>query len=96
MLLFEKWLLFISPLKVLVSFPEEFELDPTTGDFYVIAPLDREKRSLHFIVLNITEVKDERAVEGNTERSRRSKESEMKNLGTGVNPIVECKMTENS
>ncbi|KAI1704454.1 cadherin domain-containing protein [Ditylenchus destructor] len=68
---------------------EEFELDPTTGDFYVIAPLDREKRSLHFIVLNITEVKDERAVEGNTERSRRSKESEMKNLGTGVNPIVE-------
>lgn len=33
---------------------EEFEIDEKTGDVYAIEPLDREKKGLHLIVVNLT------------------------------------------
>ncbi|VDD90551.1 unnamed protein product [Enterobius vermicularis] len=35
----------------------EFEVDAKTGELYAIEPLDREKRSLHFIIVGIIEAK---------------------------------------
>uniref|UniRef100_A0A914ZVB2 Cadherin domain-containing protein n=1 Tax=Parascaris univalens TaxID=6257 RepID=A0A914ZVB2_PARUN len=34
----------------------EFEVNPKTGELFVVGPLDREKRSLHFIIVNVTEI----------------------------------------
>ncbi|VDM27018.1 unnamed protein product [Toxocara canis] len=32
----------------------EFEVDPIVGELFVEGPLDREKRSLHFVIVNVT------------------------------------------
>uniref|UniRef100_A0A1I7ZHC9 Cadherin domain-containing protein n=1 Tax=Steinernema glaseri TaxID=37863 RepID=A0A1I7ZHC9_9BILA len=42
----------------IVQATKEFEIDELTGVVYVNAPLDREKRSTHFIIVNLTEVTD--------------------------------------
>lgn len=31
-------------------------MNPKTGEIFVVGPLDREKRSLHFIIVNVTEI----------------------------------------
>uniref|UniRef100_A0A914CZ52 Cadherin domain-containing protein n=1 Tax=Acrobeloides nanus TaxID=290746 RepID=A0A914CZ52_9BILA len=43
------------PVKYLISQGEDmFEIDENTGDLFVTKELDREKKSLHFIVVNAT------------------------------------------
>ncbi|KAK0398870.1 hypothetical protein QR680_002790 [Steinernema hermaphroditum] len=43
----------------IVQATKEFEIDEVTGVVYVNAPLDREKRSTHFIIVNLTEVTEQ-------------------------------------
>ncbi|TMS40061.1 hypothetical protein L596_006490 [Steinernema carpocapsae] len=43
----------------IVQATKEFEIDEVTGVVSVNAPLDREKRSTHFIIVNLTEVTEE-------------------------------------
>lgn len=60
---------------MLKFFLEEFEIDEKTGDVYVIEPLDREKKGLHLVVVNISLV-------NGTQRHKRQPAS--------INPIAEC------
>ncbi|VDK17559.1 unnamed protein product [Anisakis simplex] len=52
----------------------EFEMDQHSGELYVLGPLDREKRSLHFIIVNVTEVGS------NTSATRSTRQ---------INPVIE-------
>ncbi len=45
---------------------DEFDIDTNTGQLYAISPLDREKRSLHFIIVNVSRNDD-----NNQHRNRR-------------------------
>uniref|UniRef100_A0A0N5ATG1 Cadherin domain-containing protein n=1 Tax=Syphacia muris TaxID=451379 RepID=A0A0N5ATG1_9BILA len=36
----------------------EFEVDPKTGELYAVKPLDREKRSIYFLVVDIVEAEN--------------------------------------
>uniref|UniRef100_A0A914PIS5 Cadherin domain-containing protein n=1 Tax=Panagrolaimus davidi TaxID=227884 RepID=A0A914PIS5_9BILA len=40
---------------------KEFEMNETTGELFVNAPLDRENRTLHFVVVNLTIVTPEQS-----------------------------------
>jgi hypothetical protein len=33
---------------------DAFELDSSTGQFFAVKPLDREQKSIHFVVVNIS------------------------------------------
>ncbi|KAI6180943.1 DE-cadherin [Aphelenchoides besseyi] len=45
----------LEPVRFVASqISKEFELDEHTGEVFVVEPLDREKKSLHFIVVNLT------------------------------------------
>lgn len=65
---------------------EEFELNADTGELFVNRELDREKRSLHFIIVNITQFS------ANTSQpSSESAPSNVSRVGRQtLNPIVEC------
>lgn len=56
----------------------EFEINENTGELYVNGPLDRENRTLHFVVINLSVI----TPDGTKEEVRRIRQS---------NPIVECK-----
>uniref|UniRef100_A0AC34QCU7 Cadherin domain-containing protein n=2 Tax=Panagrolaimus sp. JU765 TaxID=591449 RepID=A0AC34QCU7_9BILA len=49
---------------------EEFEINETTGELFVNGPLDRENRTLHFVIVNITILVPE-ALEGGGSRTLR-------------------------
>lgn len=57
---------------------ENFEVDEITGDFYVLRELDRERKSMHFVSVNVSIVNTSRLVR---------REATV----TSLNPIVECK-----
>lgn len=46
----------VDPRVIPLMLLEAFELDARSGELFAIAPLDREKKSLHFLVANLTSV----------------------------------------
>ncbi|KAH7725563.1 CBN-CDH-12 protein [Aphelenchoides avenae] len=66
-----------SVMYTIASGSEEFEIDARTGELFVTGPLDREKKGLHFIVVNVVEVDNSTAlVEGDTNAKSKLNETE--------------------
>lgn len=69
---------------------DNFELNEESGEFFVIKPLDREKKGLHFIVVNITYSSNDSINDSLLKNGIRLRRQSASKLSV-VNPIIECK-----